>query len=189
MPPFQPAGNQARWKTVYELLRAAPQGRIVTYAQIGDALGLDPASDRHRISGAVRRAAKEHEEKDKRAIDVVANIGYRITVIGERAELAIRHQKRAGRSLARGHSKATNVDLNGAEPEVRHALELLGRAFTMQMDFNRRFTVRQEKLEQTIRDIADTQVTDRKRTDEEIDELKERLKRLEGGEPETAQRS
>ena len=47
------------------------------------------------------------------------------------------------------------------------------------MDFNKRLDVRQTKLEQTVRDIADSQRTDRKRTDEEVAELRERLARLE----------
>lgn len=177
--PFEPIGEQARWKTVYELLAKAPMNGIITYAELGDALGLHPDDDRGLIQQAVHRASKEHEEKDRRAIDVVPNKGYRIVEPAEQLGLARRHQKKSGRSLARGASKVTNVDLNGLEPQVRAAFEVLGHAFRLQMDFNRRFDVRQNRLEETVREIQDSQSTDRKRTDEEVALLKERLARLE----------
>jgi hypothetical protein len=177
--PFEPIGKQARWRTVYEILSATPINGLVTYDQLGDALELDPDRQRNTIQQAVYRAAKHHEEIDKRAIDVIAGKGYRVVEPPEHIDLARRHQRKSSRSLVRGHSKAVNVDLNGLEPEVRAALEVIGHAFRLQMDFNRRFDVRQSKLEQTVRDIADSQRTDRKRTDEEVSELRERLARLE----------
>ena len=178
--PFEPIGKQARWKTVYELLAKASTNDLVTYDELGEALGLDPDGERSLIQQAIHRAAKEHERNDKRAIDAIPGKGYRVVEPTEHLELARRHQKKSGRSLARGASKVINVDLNGLEPEVRAAFDVLGHAFRLQMDFNRRFEVRQSKLEETVRDIQDSQHTDRKRTDEEVAELRERLARLEG---------
>jgi hypothetical protein len=176
---FEPIGKQARWRTVYELLTKAPMNGLVTYDELGNALGLDPDRDRSVIQQAVHRASRHHEEMDKRAVDAVAGKGYRVVEPSEHLDLARRHQRKSSRALARGHSKAVNVDLNGLEPEVRTALEVVGHAFRLQIDFNRRLDVRQTKLEQTVRDIADSQRTDRKRTDEEVAELRERLARLE----------
>ena len=177
---FEPIGKQARWRTVYEHLSATPVNGIVTYGELGEALGLDPDRGRSLIQQAVHRAARHHEELDKRAIDVIPGKGYRVVEAPEHIDLARRHQRKSSRALARGHSKAVNVDLNGLEPEVRAALEVIGHAFRLQMDFNRRFDVRQSKLEQTVREIADSQRDDRKRTAEEVAELRERLARLEG---------
>jgi len=179
--PFEPVGAKARWKTVYELIRKTPTGTVITYQQLADALGLDAEKHRMAIRQAVIRAAKEHEEKDKRAIDVVRGEGYRPVEARTNIELARRHQKKAGRSLARGHSKAVNVDLNGVEPQVRAALETIGHAFVLQMDFNKRFEGKQARLEETVREIADSQAEDRKRTAEEVAELRARLARLEAG--------
>lgn len=179
--PFEPVGKQARWRTVYGLLSAAPMNGLVTYDQLGDALELDPERERGLIQQATHRAAREHEKLDKRAIDVIPGKGYRIVEPAEHLDLARRHQRKSSRALARGHSKAVNVDLNGLEPQVRAALEVVGHAFRLQMDFNRRLDVRQSKLEQTVREIADGQRDDRKRTDEEVAELRERLARLEAG--------
>lgn len=177
--PFEPIGEQARWRTVYEILAAKPVNGIVTYDELGDALDLHPQHQRQAIQQAVRKAAKEHEQLDKRAVDVIPGEGYRVVEPQEHLDLARRYQKRSSRALVRGHSKAVNVDLNGVEPQVRAALEVVGRAFVMQMDFNRRIDVRQARLEEAIRDIADSQREDRKRTAEEVAELKARLARLE----------
>jgi DNA-binding winged helix-turn-helix (wHTH) protein len=177
--PFQPTGKQARWRVAYELLQAAEVGAVVTYDELGEALGLDSDSDRHAIQMAIRRAAQELEEQDKRAIDAVTNKGYRIVEAPEHLVLARRHHRKAGRSLARGHSKAVNVDLTGVDPEVRRALELTAQAFSLQMDFNRRFAVRQSQLEQAVREITDTQATDRRRSADDIAMLRDRIERLE----------
>lgn len=178
--PFEPIGKQARWKTVYEILRKTGTGDVITYDVLGEALGLHPVRERVKIVQAVRRAAKEHETEDKRAIEPVYGKGYRPVDPRGQLELARGQQKRAGRALSRGHSKAVNVDLNGVEPQVRGALEALGKAFVLQMDFNKRFEKKQERLEETVREIADSQAEDRKRTDDELSELRARLARLEG---------
>ena len=68
---FQPLGEQARWKTVYEILQATPTDVVITYEELGDALTLDAEADRHAIQMAMRRAAAELESEDKRAVDPV----------------------------------------------------------------------------------------------------------------------
>lgn len=175
MPPFQPIGSEARWRIVYDLLAAASTGDVVTYDDLAQALDLNPETDRQAMQSAMRRAAKHHERTDKRAVDAVPNVGYRVVEAPEHLQLARRYQKRAGNALASGHSKAVNVDLAGLEPQVRHAFEVVAQAFSMQMDFNRRFDVRQRKLEQTVAQIVDRET----RSQREIDELKARLERLE----------
>lgn len=177
---FKPAGDKARWQIVYEILRDVPVDSMVTYEQLGDALGLDPDKDRHAIQMAMRRAAVELETADKRAIDAVPNQGYRVVPAGEHLTLARRHQKKAGKSLARGQSKVVNVDLSAVDdPEIRHALEVTARAFSLQMDFNRRFAVRQSHIEKAVQEITGTQAEDRKRSEEEVAKLRERIERLE----------
>lgn len=178
--PFEPLGDKARWRTVYEILATTPTGDVITYETLGEALGLHPVNERPKIVQAFRRAARQHETEDNRAVEAVPGLGYRPVDPSGSLELARGQQKRAGRSLARGHSKAVHVDLNGVDPQVRAALETIGKAFVLQMDFNRRFEVKQQRLEQTVREIADSQAQERKRTDEELDELRARLARLEG---------
>lgn len=176
MAPFQPIGAKARWRIVYELLRKIGTGDVLTYEEIGGALNLDADDDRHLIQMAVRRAAREYEEADNRALEAVPNTGYRVVEAPEHLRLAKGQQKRASKALARGHSKVVHVDLSGVEPATRQLFEATVRAFTMQMEFNKRFDVRQKRLEQALDDM--TQRTDR--TEQEIADLKARLARLEG---------
>lgn len=175
MPPFQPIGTEARWRIVYDLLAAANTGEVVTYDELAQALDLDPETGRPAIQAAMRRAAKHHERTDKRAVDAVPNKGYRVVEAPEHLQLARRYQKRSTNALASGHSKAVNVDMAGLEPDVRHAFEVVAQAFSMQMDFNRRFDTRQAHLERTVAKIVDQE----SRSQREIDELKARLERLE----------
>lgn len=174
--PFEPIGDRARWRVIYDLLRKTATSEVITYQELADALGLHPDDDRHTIQMAVRRAAREHEEADNRALDVIPNTGYVIVPAPEHLRLARDHHKRASKSLARGHSKVVHVDLSALEPETRHAFEVVARAFALQMEFNKRFDVRQAKLEEAV--DAMSQRTER--TEEEIAELKARLARLEG---------
>jgi hypothetical protein len=175
MAPFEPVGQRARWKIVYGLLTAAETGTVVTYEEIGAALGLDPGKDRHTIQMAVRRAARQHEVADKRALDVVPNSGYMVVHAQEHLRLARKHQSKGSRSLARGQSKVVNVDLSELDPETRRAFEVVAVAFKAQVEFIRRLDVRQARLEDAVNSM--TQRTER--TELEIDDLKARLARLE----------
>jgi alkylated DNA nucleotide flippase Atl1 len=180
MSPFKPIGERARWRIVYDLLCKTPTGDVLTYEAIGEALGLDSESERHVIQMAVRRAAKEHEEADKRAIEVVPNKGYRVVEAPEHLRLARGHHKRASKSLVRGQSKVVHVDLGALEPDTRRAFEVVAAAFAAQIEFNKRFDLRQKRLEKAFEDIAARTDKTEQRTEQEIAELKARLARLEG---------
>lgn len=176
MAPFQPSGDRARWQVIYDLLCATEVDGVVTYEHLAAALGMDAKADRHRIQVAMRRAALEHERVDKRAVDAVENVGYRVVRPPEHVLLARRQQRRSSNALERGHSKAVNVDLSQVDETTRQALDMVARAFALQMDFNRRFDVRQRNLEQALGAV--TQKANR--SAEEIAELRARLDRLEG---------
>lgn len=175
MSPFKPAGDRARWRMVYDVLRHADIGDVITYEALAEALGLDPGKDRHKVQMAVRRASVDFLDTDKRALDVVIDEGYRVVDASGHLLLARRHQSKASKSLERGHSAATNVDLSGVEPQTRHALEVVAQAFALQMDYNRRLDVRQKRLEDALADVTERSG----RTEAEVAELRERLERLE----------
>lgn len=175
MSPFEPLGDEPRWKVLYRLLKGTPVGGIVTYQAMADALGLDPVRHRSAMITAMRRAAEEHEEKDKRAIEGVRNEGYRVVDVNGQLRLAHTHGRRAGAQLEMAYSKATNVDLSDADPEVRKAFEVVARGFAEQMEINRRLAGRQRRTEKAL----DAVMERGERTEEEIAELKRRLGELE----------
>lgn len=175
MTPFEPVGDRARWRMIYDELKDLKVGDVISYDDLGAACDLNPAQDRQRIQMTMRRAAKEFEEVNKHALEVVPNVGYRVVEITEHLRLARSQQKRAGRALVRGHSKVVNVDFNEIDPETRKAFEVVARAFSMQMEFNRRFDSRQRRLE----DVVEAVNTRAERTEAELEELRARLARLE----------
>jgi hypothetical protein len=177
MSPFEPVGNQARWRTLYELLVNLDVDDVFTYDEMAAALELDPKRDRHALQMTVRRAAQEYETEHSRALEPVPNEGYRVVEPNEHIVLARKQQKKSHRALARGHSKVVHVDLSGLEPDARKAFEVVAQAFAMQMDFNKRMDVRQKSLEATVASITERH----DRSDEEIEEMRARLERLEQG--------
>lgn len=175
MSPFEPAGETARWRILYDLLSGRTVGDVLNYEVMAEALDLDPIEDRHTIQLAMRRASKELELENKHAVEAVQNVGYRIVEPEEHLRLARGQQRRSSRALARGHSKVVNVDLSNVDPEVRNAFQVVASAFAMQMEFNRRTDVRQKKLEDALEGVREKST----RTDEEVAELRARLDRLE----------
>lgn len=173
---FKPAGEKARWKYLYELLLKIDDNGILTYQEMADALGLDVDADLQVIRVALYRAAKEYEEVNKRALEVVPNKGYRVVAPKEHLDLARRQHSRSSRALARGQSKVVNVDMAGMDPQTRHAFEVVAQGFAQQMDFNRRFENRLSRQEQLTAELVQQTAS---RTDAERDEIKERLARLE----------
>ena len=175
MSPFEPAGETARWRILYDLLSGRTVGDVLNYEVMAEALDLDPIEDRHTIQLAMRRASKQLELENKHAVEAVQNVGYRIVEPEEHLRLARGQQRRSSRALARGHSKVVNVDLSNVDPEVRNAFQVVASAFAMQMEFNRRTDVRQKKLEDALDAVREKST----RTDEEVAELRARLDRLE----------
>lgn len=174
---FKPAGERARWLDIYDLLRPAATNQIVTFDEMGEVLGLDPDKDRPSIRGALYRAAKELETVDKRAVAPVPNQGYRVVEPQEHLGLARRHQKRSSRSLTRGHSKAVNVDLSKIDPETRKALDVVANVIAIQQDFARRAEAKLTSHDKAIRSLVEA----RERSDQEREDFRLRLERLEAG--------
>lgn len=174
---FKPVGERARWLDIYDLLQVAQTNDVITFEEMGAALGLDPERDRASIRVALYRAAREHETVDKRAVMAVPNKGYRVVEPQEHLGMARRHQKRSSRSLIRGHSKAVNVDMSKIEPEARKALEMVGSVIALQMDFNRRAESKLAAHDKAIKTLVEA----KERTDAEREEFRSRLERLEAG--------
>ena len=172
---FEPIGDRARWRVLYELLRERSVGDTIAYATLAEALELDADDDRTTIQLAMRRAAKEYLEVDKRSVKAVPGVGYEVVSEEGKLGLARLHQKKAGRSLQRGQSQVVHVDFNGMDPEVRKAFEVMAGAFAAQLDYTRRLDVRQRNLEQAVEAVTERSDA----TDAAVAELQQRLDALE----------
>jgi coenzyme F420-reducing hydrogenase delta subunit len=175
--PFRPAGEVARWRLLYELLETARPGDIVTYEDLGEAIDLDPGTDkgRHAIQMSIRRAAKELLREQLHAVESVPTVGYRVVEPGGQVELARTHQGKAVRALERGHDAVTFLDVTALEPDIRRGVELMARAFLAQRQTMSALDVRQRRLEAALESVS-SQST---KTAEQVAELRARLERLE----------
>jgi hypothetical protein len=173
--PFQPLGTEARWRTLYGLLQQKGIGDVLTYEEMADALEMDPVSDRQALQVTFRRAAIQYEEDDRRAVDAVRGVGYRIVEPSEHLKLAKRHGKKAGNQLKLAYSKAVNVDLSGESSDVVKAFELVALGFAHQMEVNRRQAATNQR---TQRALANASIKI-ERTDDEVNALRERMEALE----------
>jgi hypothetical protein len=169
---FRPIGERARWRILYDVLKTLDVGTVFTYVRMAEILQMDPVKDRHVLQMSVQRAGKESELEDKRAIEAVRGVGYRVVEPERHLVLARQHSRRAGRSLQRGLSKVVNVDLNGVDPNIRGAFDLLARGFQQQAHFN-------ERMNRKVTDIGALVTEVSERTEEENKILKERMARLE----------
>lgn len=176
MSPFEPAGERARWRMLYDLLLAKDLDDTLTYEEMAQATDLEYPGDKTKIQLAFRRAAKEFETENNHAAESIPNVGYRIVLPSEHLRLARTHERKSGRSLMRGQSKVVHVDLNGMEPEIKRAFEITARAFAVLIDYSRRLDSRQSRVEQALDSMAVRQ----DRSDDEVAELRLRLARLEG---------
>jgi hypothetical protein len=178
MPPFEPLGETARWRILYEHLCGCEVGATVKYSTLAELLGLNPVTDRHTIQVAMARAGRELEQVEKHAVEAVVNVGYRVVEPEEHLRLARYQQRKSSKALVRGRSKVVNVPtefLAGADPQVRAVFEAVALAFQMQQEFNRRTDVRQKRLEESLDSVRHRS----DRTDDEIDALRARLEKLE----------
>ena len=172
---FETIGETARWRMVYPILAGTEVEGVIEYDTLAGVLGLDAEADRHIVQQTVRRAGKELEVVDKRAIEVVKNVGYRVVKPVEHLRLASKQQRRARKALKRSESKVVNVDLSNESPEVRNAFALCAQAISVQSEVMNRLDLRQRKLSNAL-DAIHVKTT---RTDSEVDELKERVARME----------
>jgi hypothetical protein len=173
--PFAPVGQQARWKTIYDLLATKKVDEIVTYEALADDLGLDPIDDRPAIQMAMRQAVIKFEEDDKHTVESVRNVGYRVVQPTEHMRLARHHGRKARRQIESAYSKAINVDMTGMDLEVRKAFETLALGFAHQLEVNRRQEVNNRRMQKAL-DSVSSRV---ELTEEEIGSLARRMAALE----------
>lgn len=169
---FQPIGEVARWKIIYGLLVELDVDAVISYEELGDALGLHPERERNVIQLAMRRAAKELLHQNRRAVEAKRGVGYRVVAAEEHLRLAGNFQRKAGRSLVRGKDTITHADLTKLDPTAQAAFGVVAQAFSQLISVQRYLDVRQKGLEQRL--IEQEQATTGR-----FQTLEERIEKLE----------
>lgn len=151
--PFKPKGDTAQWRTVYNLFTKTPVNDTITYDTLAEALNLHPRSDRHRIQAAARKAASRLLEVDSRAVENLADTGYRIVTASQQIPLAGKQIEKAGNALDRGHDLTSNVHLNELTDEERQIVHNMTIGFAQVAQWARQINRRVGEHEDRLTDI------------------------------------
>ena len=153
MAPFEPKAERARWVIAYDLLAAEPQGSVLTYERLGDALDVDATAQRHVIQQAVSRALRELETVHRRTAVAVPNEGYRMAGPMEQYSVGRSRKRRSDVALRRSNDVVSTIDMSGIPEDMRPGVLALGRMVAAQMDFNRRTEQRLSRHEDLFAEL------------------------------------
>lgn len=175
MSPFRPAGTRARWRVLYDLVRRVDVGDTLTYVAMADALDMHERRDRDKLQVAFRRAAEELLQEDSRAVEAIANVGYRVVQAREHLRLAEHHKTKAGNELVRGRDTLARVDRTGLNPSAQQMVLYAFSALSALVERVERTDLRQQRLEEAMEETVQRQ----DRSTEELADLRARMEAME----------
>lgn len=188
-------GIQSRGEILFEAMAVLKAGDTLSWEQMGELLGLDPAHPKQRpaISVAAKRACVLLTERERKIARLVWGQGYQIADSDSVMVLAHRHQSRALAEVEAGRAKVNTIDLTGLDATSAKIVEATAMGFARQAEYMGRLDVRQQRIERVVGALAervdDTASMVEKastKTDdnaEEITRIRERLAQLESGRP------
>lgn len=153
MAPFAPKGEIAQWRIVYRLFQQAEVGATLTYEELGKALDMYPAVDRHRIQAAARKAAEKFLKVDDRAVEVIPEVGYRLATAERQIPLAGAQVEKATRSLDKGKELAVHIRLEELSEEGRQIVHAMAVGFAAVAEYTRQISRRMEDHEGRLADV------------------------------------
>lgn len=151
--PFEPKGEIAQWRIIYRLFQETDIDTTLSYNELGEALDLDPTTERHRIQAAARRAAKQLLEVDDRAVEVVPDVGYRLVSAVRQIPMAGQQVERAGRALDRGRALTTHLRMDELSEQERQIAHTMALGFAQVAEWARQIGRRIEDHEGRLSDI------------------------------------
>lgn len=172
---FKPVGEKSRRAMVIELVKSIDYGEIITYETLMAALDVE---ERQIAQAAVHSANPGIERAYSKALQVVANVGYRVVEPAEQKALAQRQQRKASRSIVRAKSKVDHVDLSKLTDAERGMFSIAVTMLAGQLEFARRADLRYARKE-TVERFMSEQSSVNARTDDELREMHARLAQLE----------
>jgi hypothetical protein len=188
-------GNQPRGEILFEAMAVLKVGETISWEQMGDLLGLDPANPKQRpaISVAAKRACALLTERERKIARLVWGQGYQIADSDTVMVLAHRHQSRALAEVEAGRAKVNTIDLGKLDATTAKIVEATAMGFERQAEYMGRIDIRQQRIERVMGALAErvddtasrVEKTSTKTDDnaEEITRIRERLAQLESGRP------
>lgn len=170
MKPFEPKGDVAQWRVVYDMLVKLEIGDLLRYEDLLEALDMKA---RERVRGPVRKAAAVWGEEFHRALVPVYGIGYRVAEPTEHELIARKHHRKSRRALGRSRAAIRDVDRSLLTPAERARFDRMEVELSRHSDMIKRIDLKQEKIQKTIE--ADRAA--RQATDDKVARLEEALRR------------
>lgn len=127
--PFEPIGDQARWKMLYDLVQAKAVGDEITYKEAEQILDCD----REAVLGAMYYARRRLEADGQRSVRTVARFGWIVMTAAQEIDEAEKRRRKAGNRVRDGLRITSSV--NGRRDELspfeRERLDREQRSLTM----------------------------------------------------------
>ncbi len=148
--PFQPKGDVAEWRMVYDHARTLNPGDLITYTELAAILGLPDDADRDRLRKPVYRAQRELELNDRRTLVNVVNEGYRMAKATEHGDLAKHHTKKAIRQHRKAIRRGDAADRSLLTPEEAKQIDGIVMTSQRTLDAVKQINRRTEKIDQAV---------------------------------------
>lgn len=169
MTPFEPKGDVAEWRVVYDRLKELRPGDTITTEDLEELLGRPLGQNR----SPVYRATRELETNNSRTIATVRGTGYRIVEPSEHLGLGLSHSSRARRQLRRGLQRSESADRRGLTPTVAARLEAFEATTSRLVEFLGHMSKTVDQQGEEIRDLK----KDNQATSARVEAVEEALRR------------
>lgn len=172
---FEPKGDKALWRKVYDFAVDLEPGDLITWEQFEEILGYDPGvpgmgAGRQPVYMAARRMLVDHD----RTLISVRNQGYRVAHAHEQEGMARSAQRAARRKIRRGMDLAVHVDISQLTAGQRRSVEAVAHVLAAQNAMLARHEDRITEVEEVQAKVAHVQAV----ADDRIAALEAALLRL-----------
>lgn len=170
---FEPKGDVAEWRLVYDHIATLKIGEVVAYEKLTELLGREFKEAR----GPFHKANRELLARHKRGMLNVKNVGYRVVPAKEHERAARDQHKYAKRRLRASKHWLANTDRGELEPEVAERFDRIESQLDRQIDFTRRLDKRVERVEKALQASRSEAADQAQETSDRLSKLTEALKR------------
>lgn len=171
--PFEPKGEQAEWRMIYDELLKLEIGDVITYSELDEILDRDFLGDR----APFYRATREVERTLSRTFAPVRGKGYRMVEPDEHVDLVVDRLARSRRQVRRGREVADSTDLARIkDPEARNRIRELRLLTRRHETMLRQQNLRLDRHEQMLKEARQSHVELEQKI-EKVDKVIDTLKR------------
>jgi hypothetical protein len=151
--PFQPKASDgiAQWERLYGYFQGLPHGHVATYDEVLAATEIDLRINRMPIYKCIQQL----EENDKKTLESVHSVGYKVAQPNEHELLARRHHRSARRQLAKSVRKARSANRSLLTATERQRIDDIEVTLSRHADAIRRLDGRVKAVEKAQKQVKE----------------------------------